>query len=153
MAKTVYKNLIIITVICLSVLLTISVLSVASKENFSEKETKSSEKEMMPSMVPPIVRYDDDSMFPSENYSRSYLRTVQKTLDTVMGEFSIGYTVVNLHTNRLEVGLLNREMEKAVIEFLNTKFDGFDDGCIVFGDASQATLTFTNTVNFGTFRG
>ncbi|MDR0470953.1 MAG: hypothetical protein LBH79_04405 [Nitrososphaerota archaeon] len=160
MVKTAHKNLITITVVCLSVLLTISVLIVVSKENFSEKETKNSDKEtknsdkgITPPIVPPVVIYDEDSLYDGGNYSRAYLRTAQRALDTVMGEFSIVYTVVDLNTNRLKVGLSNREMENAIIEFLNTKFDGFEDGCIVFEDTSPPTLTATNIVNFGTLQG
>jgi hypothetical protein len=60
------------------------------------------------------------------------LYEVQRTLDGVMGDFGISYTSINEYINRLDLGLFDRTREVEVVDFLKTKFDGFDDKCLMF---------------------
>ena len=94
-----------------------------------------------------IVRYDEDIVFEVAKYSFSFLNDAQWTVGGVMADFGISDTVVNVQANRLEIGLVDRSMEGAVVEFLQTKFDGFDDNCVVFGDAIKIELTASNAPN------
>jgi len=94
-----------------------------------------------------IVGYDEDIVFEVAKYSFSFLKEVQRTVDDVMADFNIGNTVVNVRANRLEVGLIDRSMEGAVVEFLQTKFGGFDNSCVVFGEATPIGLTAANAVD------
>jgi hypothetical protein len=94
-----------------------------------------------------IVGYDEDVVFEVAEYSYSFLRDVQHTVDGVMFDFNIGNTGVNVKTNRLEVGLVDRTMDGAVVEFLQTKFGGFDNSCVVFGDATPIGLTASNAAD------
>ncbi|NLE04194.1 MAG: hypothetical protein GX638_05250, partial [Crenarchaeota archaeon] len=79
-----------------------------------------------------IMGYDDVVVFDVADFSLSFLREVQRTLDGVMQEFSIEFTGVDHVTNRLDVGMLDSAKSKSVIEFLKTKFNDFDDKCIIF---------------------
>ena len=94
-----------------------------------------------------ILRYDEDVVFEVAKYSWSFLKEVQSALDANMANLSIGSTGVHVQTNQLEVGLFDREMERAVIEFLKTKFEGFDERCVVFEDTVLATPMAANTIN------
>jgi hypothetical protein len=94
-----------------------------------------------------LLRYDEDVVFERVDYSWSFLTDVQNALYCVMADFGIGSIGVRVQTNQLEVGFINREMESATMEFLKTKFEGFDECHVVFEDAVLATPMAANTIN------
>jgi len=94
-----------------------------------------------------ILGYDEDVVFEVAKYSFSFLKDIQRTVADVMTDFDIRNIGVNVQANTLVIGLVDRTMEGAVVEFLQTKFDGFDTDCIMFGNAVQYELTASNAAN------
>lgn len=82
-----------------------------------------------------LTGYDETVIFDIADYSLFFLYEVQRTLNPVMNDFDIRYTGIDETTNRLNVGLFDRTRERDVVEFLKTKFDGFDARCITFMDS------------------
>jgi len=94
-----------------------------------------------------ITGYDETVVFDVAEYPLAVLYAVQRALSDSMADFSIEFTRLNEFVNRLEVGLEDRTMEGAVVEFLKTKFDGVDAGCLIFMDATGIVPTASNTAN------
>jgi DNA-binding transcriptional ArsR family regulator len=79
-----------------------------------------------------IGGYGAHIVFESAKFPLSRLYAVQDALDGVMIKFSIDATGVNEITNRLDVNLHDSTKQKDIIDFLNNRFNDFDERCITF---------------------
>ena len=91
-----------------------------------------------------IAGYGTNIVFETAKFPLSRLYAVQDALDGVMIKFSIDATGVNEITNKLDVNLHNSTKQKDIIDFLNSKFNDFDERCIAFMGPLELTFT-TNT--------
>jgi hypothetical protein len=71
-------------------------------------------------------------VFENAKFPLSRLYAVQDALDGVMIKFSIDETGVNEITNKIDVHLHDSTKQKDIIDFLNNKFNDFDERCISF---------------------
>jgi len=83
-------------------------------------------------------------VFEVAEFSLFFLYEVQRTLNPVMRDFDIVYTSMNEFENRLDVGLSDCARERDVVEFLESKFDGFDVRCIAFIGSSGVVYAVTD---------
>jgi len=58
-----------------------------------------------------------------------------------MEKFTIDFIVLNEIENRLDVHMIERTKESAVLEFLKANFDNFNDRCIAFNGSAGIELT------------
>jgi len=99
-----------------------------------------------------ITSYDETVIFDIAQYPLTFLCAVQRTLDDIMSDFGIQLTCLNERINRLEVHLFDRTTEQDVVAFLKTKFNDFDEKCLLFKDAAgeirpTAANTSTNALS------
>ncbi|MDR2204203.1 MAG: S1 family peptidase [Nitrososphaerota archaeon] len=93
-----------------------------------------------------ITGYDESVVYDVAKYPLPFLYDVQTSLGDVMAEFGIQSTSLNEFTNRLEVDLSDSTKEKDIVDFLTTKFNEFDTGCLTFTDSTGPMLpTASNT--------
>ena len=71
-------------------------------------------------------------VFETAKFPLSRLYAVQDALDGVMIKFGIDVTGVNEIANKLDVNLHDSTKQKDIIDFLNSKFNDFDERCISF---------------------
>ena len=83
-----------------------------------------------------LTGYDEAVVFEVAEFPLFFLYEVQRTLNPVMRDFDIAYTSMNEFENRLDVGLSDCARERDVVEFLESKFDGFDVRCLSFMGSS-----------------
>jgi DNA-binding HxlR family transcriptional regulator len=87
-------------------------------------------------------------VFETAKFPLSRLYAVQDALDGVMIKFDIDATGVNEIANKLDVNLHDSTKQKDIIDFLNSKFNDFDERCISFLGPLEAVLTTNTTSSF-----
>lgn len=91
-------------------------------------------------------------VFETAKFPLSRLYAVQDALDGVMIKFCIDATGVNEIANKLDVHLQDSTKQKDIIDFLNNKFNEFDERCISFLGPLEivpsAVLTTNTTSSF-----
>jgi hypothetical protein len=95
-----------------------------------------------------ILGYDKDVIYEFADFPLSHLYAVQSTLGDVMLQFGIDCTTINEVTNRVDVHLNTTiASEKEVIDYLNTKFNGFDSRCITFVSPAGINISADDTTS------
>jgi len=89
-----------------------------------------------------ITGYDEDIVFEVAEFPLFFLYEVQRALDGFMMEYNIEATLIDTRTNRLNIHLFDQSKEKDIVEFLRTRFDKFDDNCLIFGDPLGITPAY-----------
>ncbi|MDR2720263.1 MAG: S1 family peptidase, partial [Nitrososphaerota archaeon] len=92
-----------------------------------------------------IIGYDETVIFEVAKYPLTYLHEVQNALDDVMSEFGICATELNEYVNKIDVHLFDRTQEGAIVEFLQTKVDNFDEKSLAFKVATDIVADAANT--------
>jgi hypothetical protein len=88
-----------------------------------------------------IMGNDPDVVYEYADFPLSRLYEIQRTLDGGMVKFSIESTGVNETANKLDISLLDSSQQQAIIEFLKTKFNDFDDRCVSFTGSVGVALS------------
>jgi hypothetical protein len=84
-----------------------------------------------------ITGYDETVIFDIAQYPLSVLNEVQNTLNSVIEEFGICATSLNEYINKIDVHLYDRTRGRELVEFLKTKFDNFNEDCLIFKDPNS----------------
>lgn len=99
-----------------------------------------------------IAGYGTNIVFETAKFPLSRLYAVQDALDGVMMKFGIDETGVNEIANKIDVHLRDSTKQKDIIDFLNNKFNDFDERCISFLGPLEivpsAVLTTNTTSSF-----
>jgi hypothetical protein len=96
--------------------------------------TESEYRQIMGSSDIPVV-------FDVAEFPLFFLYEVQRTLEGVMGEFSISTISINEVNNRVDIGLLDLTRQQDVVDFLKTNFDEFDADCLIFAQGSLLRIS------------
>ena len=95
-----------------------------------------------------MMRYYDGVVFETAEFPLSRLYAVQDALTGVMKEFGIEATAINEISNRVDINLLDRSNQQAIVEFLKSVFNDFDDGCVEFMGPAGLQLTTNPNSSF-----
>jgi len=90
---------------------------------------------------------DGDVIFDTAEFPLTLLYQIQYCLTSIMEKFTIDFIVLNEVENRLDVHMIDRTKESAVLEFLKVNFDNFNERCIAFNDSAGIEISASNTVN------